>query len=79
MPVTHCEVSLFLSEPRTFGLRTGTVTMAKLSRKSDVAMAIHYALERWVALLLFSDDGRAEMDNNAAARIRFESFRSVFG
>jgi transposase len=43
-------------------------TMAKLSRKSDVAMAIHYALERWVALLLFSDDGRAEMDNNAAER-----------
>src|ERR1700677_2414402 len=43
-------------------------TMAKLSRKSDVAMAIHYALERWVALMLFSDDGRVEMDNNAAER-----------
>jgi len=43
-------------------------TMAKLSRKSDVAVAIHYALERWAALLLFSDDGRVEMDNNAAER-----------
>ena len=43
-------------------------TMAKLSRKSDVAMAIHYALERWAALMLFSDDGRVEMDNNAAER-----------
>jgi hypothetical protein len=43
-------------------------TMAKLSRKSDVAGAIHYALERWAALLLFSEDGRAEMDNNAAER-----------
>jgi hypothetical protein len=43
-------------------------TMAKLSRKSDVAKAIHYALERWPALLLFSDDGRVEMDNNAAER-----------
>jgi hypothetical protein len=38
--------------------------MAKLSRKSDAAVAIHYALERWAALLLFSDDGRVEMDNN---------------
>jgi transposase len=43
-------------------------TMAKLSRKSDVAMAIHYALERWTALMRFSDDGRVEMDNNAAER-----------
>jgi transposase len=43
-------------------------TMAKLSRKSDVAKAIHYALERWSALVLFSDDGRIELDNNAAER-----------
>jgi transposase len=43
-------------------------TMAKLSRKSDVAKAIHYALERWPALALFSGDGRIELDNNAAER-----------
>ena len=43
-------------------------TMAKLSRIPDVAMAIHAALERWAALMLFSDDGRVEMDNNAAER-----------
>jgi transposase len=43
-------------------------TFAKLSRKSDVAVAIYYALERWPALLLFSEDGRVEMDNNAAER-----------
>jgi transposase len=43
-------------------------TMAKLSRKSDVAVAIHYALERWSALMFFSEDGRVEMDNNAAER-----------
>ena len=42
--------------------------MAKLSRKSDVAKAIHYALDRWPALMLFLEDGRAEMDNNAAER-----------
>jgi len=33
-----------------------------------VAAAIRYALERWDALLRFSDDGRLEMDNNAAER-----------
>jgi transposase len=43
-------------------------TMSKLSRKSELAKAIHYALERWPALLVFVDDGRAEMDNNAAER-----------
>jgi hypothetical protein len=43
-------------------------TMTKLSRKSDVALAINYALERWRALTLFCEDGRVEMDNNAAER-----------
>jgi transposase len=43
-------------------------TTAKMSRKSDVALAIHYALERWPALTLFCKDGRVEMDNNAAER-----------
>ena len=41
---------------------------AKLSQKSDVAVAIRYALDRWTALLLFCEDGRVEMDNNAAER-----------
>jgi transposase len=43
-------------------------TMVKLSRKSELAKAIHYALERWSALLVFVDDGRVEIDNNAAER-----------
>jgi transposase len=43
-------------------------TQAKLSQKSDVAMAIRYALDRWSALLRFCEDGRVEMDNNAAER-----------
>src|SRR5215469_15816590 len=34
------------------------VTMSKLSRKSELAKAIHYALERWDALMVFVDDGR---------------------
>jgi len=43
-------------------------TLSKLSQKSDVAVAIRYALERWSALLRFCEDGRIEMDNNAAER-----------
>src|SRR6202451_471664 len=43
-------------------------TLAKLSQKSDVAMAIRYALDRWSALRRFCEDGRVEMDNNAAER-----------
>jgi transposase len=42
--------------------------MSEVSRKSELAKAIHYALERWAALLVFVDDGRVEMDNNAAER-----------
>jgi hypothetical protein len=37
--------------------------MSKLSRKSELAKAIHYALERWMALRVFVNDGRVEMDN----------------
>jgi transposase len=43
-------------------------TSAKLPRKSAVAAAIHYALGRWAALLRFCEDGRLEIDNNAAER-----------
>lgn len=48
-------------------------TLPKLSRKSETTAAIRYALTRWDALLRFVDDGRIEMDNNAAER----SLRSV--
>ncbi|MBS1823510.1 MAG: IS66 family transposase [Acidobacteria bacterium] len=44
------------------------VTLAKLSRKSDTAAAIRYALSRWTALTRYIDDGQLEIDNNAAER-----------
>lgn len=44
------------------------VTVRKLSKKSDLAGAIHYALARWKALTRYRDDGRVEIDNNAAER-----------
>ena len=43
-------------------------TFGKLSRKSDTALAVRYALSRWEALLRYVDDGRIEIDNNAAER-----------
>ena len=43
-------------------------TLGKLSRKSDTAVAVRYALGRWEALVRFCDDGRIEIDNNAAER-----------
>jgi transposase len=43
-------------------------TLAKLSKKSELAAAIRYALSRWSALLCYRDDGRVEIDNNAAER-----------
>jgi len=43
-------------------------SLAKLSKKSDTSAAIRYALARWDALVRFCDDGRIEIDNNAAER-----------
>ena len=43
-------------------------TLCKLSRKSDTALAVRYALGRWEALMRYCDDGRLEIDNNAAER-----------
>jgi transposase len=43
-------------------------SLTKLSRKSDTTAAIRYALSRWEALVRYSDDGRIEIDNNAAER-----------
>jgi transposase len=43
-------------------------TVKKLSKKSDLAGAIHYALARWKALTRYRDDGRVEIDNNTAER-----------
>jgi transposase len=43
-------------------------TLAKISRKSDTAVAIRYALSRWRALSRYLDDGLIELDNSAAER-----------
>ena len=43
-------------------------SLRKLPGKSDLALAIRYALTRWVALIRYADNGCLEMTNNAAER-----------
>jgi len=43
-------------------------TLAATSSKTPLGQAIRYALGRWPALLRYADDGRVEIDNNAAER-----------
>ena len=42
--------------------------LGRVSAKSELAQAIGYSLARWQALTRYCDDGRIEMDNNAAER-----------
>jgi transposase len=42
--------------------------LARIPGKSDLAKAFRYALNRWDAFILFPDDGRVAIDNNAAER-----------
>jgi transposase len=57
------------SRPLLDGLRSWfEQTLASLSQKSATAKAIRYALSRWEALGRYCEDGRVEIDNNAAER-----------
>ena len=57
------------SAPELERLKTSLeAALQRISRKSDLAVAIRYALTRWPALTRFLNDGRIEMTNNAAER-----------
>lgn len=43
-------------------------TLPKLSAKTELARAMRYSLSRWAALNRYVEDGRVEIDNNAAER-----------
>ena len=45
-----------------------TSMVGRVSATSELAQAIGYSLVRWQALTRYRDDGRIEMDNNAAER-----------
>src|SRR5450755_2871073 len=63
-PNDRCEIRQARARPLVEDLhRWFNKTLAGLSRKSDTAAAIRYALSRWRALTRYIDDGRIEMDN----------------
>ncbi|CAO3424131.1 Mobile element protein [Azospirillum doebereinerae] len=43
-------------------------TLGRIDGKSDTAKAVRYMLNRWMALTRHLNDGRLEIDNNAAER-----------
>jgi transposase len=43
-------------------------TTRQVAKKSELAKALGYTLSRWTALTRYCDDGRIEIDNNAAER-----------
>jgi hypothetical protein len=43
-------------------------SVSQIDRKSDLAAAFHYSLNRWEALCRYTQDGRLEIDNNIAER-----------
>ena len=68
-PEKRREVRLQQARPLLESLKQWLeVTLGKLSRKSDTALAVRYALGRWEALLRYVDDGGIEIDNNVAER-----------
>ena len=57
------------SRPRVEAFRSWCeAQLLRIPGKSDLAKAMRYALNRWLAFTLFLDDGRVAIDNNAAER-----------
>lgn len=57
------------AQPKLAALHAWMIhTRASLSKKSDLAGAIQYALSRWRALTRYCEHGRIEIDNNIAER-----------
>jgi hypothetical protein len=68
-PSERCEARQARTRPLLDSLKLWLeASLARLSKKSEVALAIRYALGRWPALTGYCDDGSLEIDNNAAER-----------
>ncbi|MDE2250315.1 MAG: IS66 family transposase [Gammaproteobacteria bacterium] len=68
-PAVRAEIRRTRSAPLLAALRAWlTTTYASLAAKSPLAGAIQYTLTRWTALTRYVNDGRIEIDNNAAER-----------
>jgi transposase len=69
LPQARAAVRQARSVPVLIDLRAWlSSTQRTLSAKSPLAAAIHYTLARWAALTRHVEDGRVELDNNAAER-----------
>jgi len=69
LPETRQQIREARAGPKLSDLHQWLIaTVKKLSKKSDLAGAIHDALARWKALTRYRDDGRVEIDNNSAER-----------
>jgi hypothetical protein len=68
-PDERCTVRKARAGPLLEDIRTWfEATLAQVSTKSALAIAIRYALTRWAALVRYCDDGHISIDNNAAER-----------
>jgi transposase len=68
-PNERKQIRLEHAKPLLDSLKTWfEVSLTKLSRKSELTQAIHYALGRWTQLTRYCNDGQLEVDNNAAER-----------
>lgn len=68
-PDERCTVRSARAGPELEGIKAWfEATLAQVSAKSALAIAIRYALTRWTALVRYRDDGHIEIDNNAAER-----------
>jgi hypothetical protein len=68
-PEVRREIRQARAGPKLEALRSWMLAaLAQVSKKSALAGAIGYALSRWQALVRYRDDGRVEIDNNAAKR-----------
>jgi hypothetical protein len=68
-PEERCMVRSARAGPLLEDIRTWfEATLAQVSAKSALAIAIRYALTRWAALIRYRDDGHIAIDNNAAER-----------
>ena len=68
-PDVRCRVRQARAGPLLDELHAWLTSMlGKVSKKSELARAIGYSLGRWLSLTRYRDDGRIEIDNNAAER-----------
>ena len=68
-PEERCRVRQVRAGPLLESLREWLrQTLARVSKKSELAKAIGYVLTRWTAFTRYVADGRIEIDNNAAER-----------